>query len=75
MPAGLFSLKIKEIILLNISFVDLAVEILNPISTEMRNLLKDTNEIDKILKNGELKAKEIAEPVLQDVKKLVGFVN
>ena len=55
--------------------IDLAVEILNPISTEMRNLLKDTNEIDKILKNGELKAKEIAEPVLKDVKKLVGFVN
>ena len=55
--------------------IDLAVEVLNPISTEMRNLLKDTNEIDKILKNGELKAKEIAVPVLKDVKKLVGFVN
>ena len=55
--------------------VDLAVETLNPISCEMRNLLKDTNEIDKILKNGELKARAIAEPVLKDVKNLVGFVN
>ena len=55
--------------------IDLAVEILSPISTEMRALLKDTNEIDKILKNGQEKAREIAEPVLKDVKKLVGFIN
>ena len=55
--------------------VELAVETLNPISCEMRSLLKDTNEIDKILKNGELKAREIAAPVLKDVKSLVGFVN
>ena len=55
--------------------IDLAVETLNPISCEMRNLLKDTKEIEKILKNGELKAREIAEPVLKDVKNLVGFVN
>ncbi len=41
----------------------------------MRSLLKYRNEIDKILKNGEQKAKEIAEPVLKDVKNLVGFVN
>ncbi len=55
--------------------IDLAVETLNPISNEMRNLLKDTNEIDKILKNGEQKARKIAEPVLKDIKNLVGFVN
>lgn len=55
--------------------IDLAVETLNPISLEMRNLLKDTNQIDKILKNGGQKAREIAEPVLKDIKSLVGFVN
>ena len=55
--------------------IDLAVETLNPISLEMRNLLKDTNQIDKVLKNGALKAREIAEPVLKDIKNLVGFVN
>ena len=54
--------------------IDLAVETLNPISLEMRNLLKDTNQIDKILKNGAQKAREIAEPVLKDIKNLVGFV-
>ena len=55
--------------------IDLAVETLNPISLEMRNLLKDTNQIDKVLKNGAQKAREIAEPVLKDIKNLVGFVN
>ena len=55
--------------------IDLAVETLNPISLEMRNLLKDTNQIDKILKKGAQKAREIAEPVLKDIKNLVGFVN
>ncbi len=54
--------------------IELAVETLNPISFEMRKLLKDTNEIDNILKNGADKAREIAEPILKDVKYLVGFI-
>ena len=53
--------------------IELAVENLNPISSEMRYLLKDTKAIDKILKTGEIKARQIAEPVLQDVKSLVGL--
>ncbi len=55
--------------------VELAVESLSPISSEMRYLLKDTKEIDKILKIGEYKAREIAERVLKDVKNLVGFIT
>ncbi|MDA9807186.1 tryptophan--tRNA ligase [Alphaproteobacteria bacterium] len=55
--------------------IELAVETLSPISSEMRVLLKDTKEIDKILKIGEGKAKNIAEPVLKKVKNLVGFIN
>ena len=41
----------------------------------MRYLLKDTKAIDQILKTGELKAREIAEPVLKEVKSLVGFIH
>ena len=55
--------------------IDLAVETLSPISFEMRKLLNDRKEIDKILKNGADKARKIAEPVLKQVKELVGFVN
>ena len=47
--------------------VELAVENLHPISTEMRYLLKDTKAIDEMLKTGEIKARQIAEPVLKDV--------
>ena len=56
------------------NLIDLAIETLNPISSEMRKLLNDSKEIDKILKNGAIKARKIAEPVLKEVKKLVGFV-
>jgi tryptophanyl-tRNA synthetase len=55
--------------------IELAVETLSPISSEMRVLLKDTKEIDKILKIGEEKAQNIAEPVLKKIKNLVGFIN
>jgi len=55
--------------------IELAVETLSPISSEMRVLLKDTKEIDKILKIGEEKARNIAQPILKDVKSLLGFIN
>ena len=53
--------------------IELAVKTLNPISFEMRKLLKDTREID-ILKDGSQKAREIAKPVLKEVKNLIGFI-
>ena len=40
----------------------------------MRKLLDDRKEIDNILRNGANKARKIAEPVLKQVKELVGFV-
>tara|TARA_A100001015_G_scaffold59888_1_gene66066 strand:+ start:3136 stop:4221 length:1086 start_codon:yes stop_codon:yes gene_type:complete len=54
--------------------IDLAIETLNPISFEMRKLLNDRKEIDKILRNGADNARKIAEPVLKQVKEIVGFV-
>ena len=53
--------------------IDLAIETLNPISYEMRKLLNDRKEIDKILRNGADNARKIAEPVLKQVKELVDF--
>ena len=52
----------------------MAIETLNPISFEMRKLLNDRKEIDKILRIGADNARKIAEPVLKQVKELVGFV-
>ena len=54
--------------------IDLAIETLNPISLEMRKLLNDRKEIDQILRNGSDNARKIAEPILKQVKELIGFV-
>jgi tryptophanyl-tRNA synthetase len=54
---------------------ELAVAKLGPITGEMRRLMADTSEIDRILKASAEKAAELAEPVLRDVKKIVGFVR
>jgi tryptophanyl-tRNA synthetase len=52
---------------------DLAVEKLGPIGAEMRRLLADPAEIDRILAAGAERARAVAAPVVADVKRLVGF--
>ncbi len=54
---------------------ELAVTKLTPIAAEMRRLLGDVAEIDRILRAGAERANAIAEPILRDVKKLVGFIS
>ena len=57
------------------ALAELAVTKLAPITTEMRRLMADTSEIDKILKAGAEKAQALAEPIVAEVKKIVGFVG
>ncbi|HWL69055.1 MAG TPA: tryptophan--tRNA ligase [Geminicoccus sp.] len=52
---------------------DLCVEKLSPITTEMRRLLADPAEIDRILDRGAEKADAIAGPILRQVYDIVGF--
>ena len=52
---------------------ELAVSVMAPIGDEMRRLLADPAEIDRVLADGALRAREIAVPVVADVKRLVGF--
>ena len=54
---------------------DLAVAKLTPIAAEMRRLLTDAAEIDRILVSGAGKAREIAAPIVADVKRAIGFVG
>ena len=54
---------------------ELAVTRLTPIAAEMRRLMGDPAEIDRILKVGAERARAIAAPVVSEVKKLVGFVT
>jgi len=56
------------------ALADLAVAKLTPIAAEMRRLLADPGEIDRVLADGAERAGAIAEPILKDVKRLVGFL-
>jgi len=53
---------------------DLAVARLTPIAAEMRRLLAEPAEIDRILEAGAGKARAIATPIMAEVKRIVGFV-
>jgi tryptophanyl-tRNA synthetase len=57
------------------ALADLAVAKLAPIADEMRRLLADPGHIDSILKDGARRADAIAQPVLADVKQVLGFVG
>ena len=56
------------------TLADLTVAKLEPMAKEMRRLLADPAEIDRILKSGAQKARAIATPVMDEVKKRVGFI-
>ena len=57
------------------ALVDLTVAKLGPITAEMRRLLADPAEIDRVLKAGAHKARAIATPIMDEVKKTVGFIT
>ena len=57
------------------ALADLTVAKLGPITAEMRRLLADPAEIDRVLKNGAHKARAIATPIMEEVKKTVGFIT
>ena len=57
------------------ALADLTVSKLEPINKEMRRLLGDPAEIDRILKSGAQSARAIATPVMDEVKKRVGFIS
>jgi len=56
------------------ALADLTVARLEPINREMRRLLDDPAEIDRILADGAQKARAIAAPIMAEVKAKVGFL-
>ena len=57
------------------ALTDVAVEHLAPIGSEMQRLVGDPGHIDRVLAGGAAKARAIAEPILRDVHRLVGFLR
>jgi tryptophanyl-tRNA synthetase len=53
--------------------VERAVEKLSPISAEMRRLLDDKSEIDRVLEGGADRARAIAAPILKRTHEIVGL--
>jgi tryptophanyl-tRNA synthetase len=56
------------------ALADLAVARLAPITQEMNRLLADPVHVETVLADGASRARAIAAPVMQDVKKIVGFM-
>ena len=57
------------------ALAELAVEKLSPIATEMRRLMGDPGEIDRILFDGTERAAAIAENTMNEVRKIVGLIH
>jgi tryptophanyl-tRNA synthetase len=57
------------------ALAELATEKLTPIGDEMRRLLADPVEIDRILADGASRAHAIADPILAKTKDIVGFIR
>ena len=54
---------------------ELTVEAVGPIGAEMKRLLAEPAEIDRILADGSARARAIATPILNQVKDIVGFIR
>jgi tryptophanyl-tRNA synthetase len=55
------------------AFIDLAVAKLAPITERMNVLMKDPAQVDRALKEGAEKAREISSVVLRETQKMMGF--
>jgi tryptophanyl-tRNA synthetase len=57
------------------ALADLAVEKLAPIAGEMRRISADSAYVDAVLKDGGERASAIAEPIMSDIRHIVGLLG
>jgi tryptophanyl-tRNA synthetase len=57
------------------ALAELAVAVLSPVATEMKRLVADRGEMDNILRKNADRARAIAQPIMDDVRRIVGFVR
>jgi tryptophanyl-tRNA synthetase len=55
------------------ALADLLVDRLSPMTGEMKRLIDDASHVDAILKDGAERARAIATPIMDEVKRVVGF--
>ena len=57
------------------ALTELAVAKLGPVGAEMQRLMKDPGHVDAVMRNGAERARAIAEPILAEVYRTVGFLK
>ena len=57
------------------ALAEVAVSRLAPITAEMRRLNADPAEIDRVLADGASRARAITEPIMRQVREIVGFIQ
>jgi tryptophanyl-tRNA synthetase len=57
------------------ALAEVAVARIGPVNAEMKRLLADPAEIDRILAEGARRARAIAAPIMDQVKDIVGFLR
>jgi len=57
------------------ALTELAVSKLGPITSEMRRLTDDPGAVDAVLREGAERCRAMAEPVLAEVYRIVGFLK
>jgi tryptophanyl-tRNA synthetase len=57
------------------ALAELAVAKISPVNAEMRRLLGDPGEIDRVLADGSSRARAIAAPIVKETKRIVGFIG
>ncbi|MBT3703923.1 MAG: tryptophan--tRNA ligase [Alphaproteobacteria bacterium] len=55
--------------------IELAVEVLSPITTEMQRLVADPGYVDSVLRDGAERAAELATPIVKEVQDIMGFLR
>jgi tryptophanyl-tRNA synthetase len=55
------------------ALADLAVAKLGPVAETMRRLMNDPAEVDAILRDGAERANAIAQPVMEEIRRVIGF--
>ena len=57
------------------ALADLAIAKLSPMTAEMNRYMEDPAEIDAVLSSGAERAHAIAQPIMQDIRRLTGFLG
>ncbi len=57
------------------ALAEVAVSRLGPIGAEVRRLVADPAEIDRVLADGSARARAVAAPILAEVKDVIGFIR